>query len=86
MVQSHLLISKEEDLNAHATKQFEFQSLELSESKILMLGSSAVVSVKAEIQGLYNKQPANGTFIFTRVWSNASGKWQVVAGHSCIIT
>lgn len=80
-----VLVSKEEDLNAHATKLFEFSSLELSDYQIRALGSSAVVSVKAEIQGTYNQQPANGTFRFTRVWSNISGKWQVIAGHSCVI-
>ena len=79
------LVSKEEDLNAHSSKAFVFKSLDLSESKILVQDNSAVVSVKAEIKGSYNGQPANGDFRFTRFWSNASGKWQVVAGHSSVI-
>ena len=80
-----VLVSKQEDLNAHSNKDFVFKFLELSESKILIQENSAVVSVKAEIQGFYNGQPANGNFRFTRFWSNASGKWQVVAGHSSVI-
>ena len=79
------LISKEDDLQAHANKTFVFKSLELSESKILMQENSAVVSVKADIQGDYHGQPANGCFRFTRFWSNTSGQWQVIAGHSSII-
>lgn len=80
-----VLVSKEDDLNAHSSKAFVFQSLDLSESRILTYENSAVVSVKADIQGSYNGQPANGRFRFTRFWSNASGNWQVVAGHSSII-
>ncbi|MEM6451769.1 MAG: nuclear transport factor 2 family protein [Cyanobacteria bacterium P01_D01_bin.105] len=79
------LVSKEDDLNAHASKAFVFESLDLSELKILVYENSAVVSVRAEIQGYYNDQPTNGSFRFTRFWSNTSGKWQVVAGHSSVI-
>jgi hypothetical protein len=80
-----VLVSKEDDLNAHSSRAFIFKSLDLSESKILIQENSAVVSVKAEIQGYYNGQPTNGSFRFTRIWSNTSGKWQVVAGHSSVI-
>ncbi len=80
-----ILISKEDDLRAHSSKAFVFESLDLSESKILTQEKSALVSVKAEIQGHYNGEPANGCFRFTRFWSNTTGKWQVVAGHSSVI-
>lgn len=80
-----VLISKEDDLSAHASKLLVFESLDLSQSKILIHRDSAVVSVKADIQGYYNGQPANGLFRFTRFWSNTSGEWQVIAGHSSAI-
>ena len=80
-----ILISKEDDINAHASKTFVFKTLDLSELKTLIYENSAVVSVKAEIQGFYNDQPTNGSFRFTRFWLNTSGKWQVVAGHSSVI-
>jgi len=80
-----VLISKNEDLNAHSSKVFVFNSLKLSDFKILVQDNSAIVSVKAEIKGNYNGQPANGNFRFTRFWSNMSGKWQVIAGHSSVI-
>ena len=87
LITNHLgiLVSKEDDLNAHSSKAFVFKSLEISEFKILIHENSAVVSVIAETQGYYNNQPANGSFRFTRFWSNISGKWQVFAGHSSII-
>jgi hypothetical protein len=80
-----VLVSKEEDLNAHSSKAFVFNALDLSDSKILVQNNTAVVSVKAEIKGSYNGQPTNGVFRFTRFWFNTSGKWQVVAGHSSVI-
>ena len=80
-----ILISKEEDLSAHSSKAFVFESINLSESKMHLYDNHAVVSVKAEIQGCYNGQQANGRFRFTRVWSKTSEQWQVVAGHSSII-
>ena len=80
-----VLVSKEEDLNSHSTQTFVFESLDLSDSRILIHDNSAIVSVKADIQGSYNGQPANGNFRFTRVWANNSGKWQVIAGHSTLI-
>jgi ketosteroid isomerase-like protein len=79
------LVSKEEDIRAHSSKAFVFNKLNLSDSKILVQDNSAVVSVKAVINGTYNGQPANGTFRFTRFWTNTSGKWQVVAGHSSVV-
>ncbi|MEO0648809.1 MAG: nuclear transport factor 2 family protein [Cyanobacteria bacterium J06650_10] len=43
-----MLVSKEDDLNAHSSKALEFKSLEISELKILVHENSTVVSVKAE--------------------------------------
>lgn len=80
-----VLVSKQEDLDAHSRKAFVFDELNLSDSKILPQVNSAIVSVKAEIKGTYNGQRANGTFRFTRVWLNTSSKWQVVAAHSSLI-
>ena len=79
------LVSKDEDIASHKNKIFVFESLKLSESKIIILEKSAVVSTKANIVGRYNGIEASGQFRFTRVWSGDSGSWQVVAGHSCLI-
>lgn len=80
-----MVLTKEQDLKAHTSKIVEFTSLELSDFRIKELNESAIVSVKADIQGFYNGEPANGCFRFTRFWSNVSGSWQVIAGHSSVI-
>ena len=81
-----MLVSKQEDLHAHANKAFVFNSLELSESQINAYEHCAVVTVKADIQGYYLGEPANGCFRFTRVWAPTSGQWQLVAAHSSKLT
>ena len=80
------LISKEQDLEAHRLKTFEFQSLTLSDTRLLLSGNVGIVSVEADIQGSYHGQASHGRFRFTRVWSLSNECWQVVAGHSCIIS
>jgi len=79
------LVSKKDDLEAHKNKVFVFNSICLSDSHILSLANVAIVSVKATITGSYHGQPANGHFRFTRTWSNISGNWQVMAGHSSVV-
>ena len=86
MLPNKALKQENEDLASHKNKVFVFESLELSESKIITIEKSAIVSTKAKIRGFYNGIEANGKFRFTRVWSSESGDWQVVAGHSCLIT
>lgn len=79
------LVSKDEDLASHRNKAFTFESIELSESKIIVFENSAIVSTKTRIRGIHNDLETNGEFRFTRVWANESGDFQVIAGHSCLI-
>ncbi|SFM22372.1 nuclear transport factor 2 family protein [Marinobacter zhejiangensis] len=74
------------DLEAHKAGLLRLTSIELSGQRILVSGqNTAVVSVKADIEGTYSGHPAGGRFAFTRVWSKDSGQWQVIAAHSGIV-
>lgn len=76
-------LSKSMDLEAHKSGSLRLNSIELSGQKILVSGqNTAVVSVEAKIEGTYSGQAAGGSFTFTRVWSQDSGQWQVIAAHS----
>jgi hypothetical protein len=78
-------LGKEADLFAHKSGALRISKLEPSERKIKLAGDkAAVVSVRVQIIGTYEGQPAGGDFRFTRVWVSSSGHWQVVAAHSCI--
>ena len=76
-------LNKSMDLEAHESGLLKITSIELSDQKILLSGqNTAVVSVKANIEGTYSGQSAGGNFTFTRVWSKDTGQWQVIAAHS----
>ncbi len=79
------LVSKNEDLESHRNQDFKFSELKLSDFHFNILHLNIIVSVRAEIEGLYKGQEANGNFRFTRVWSKGAGHWQVVAGHASLI-
>lgn len=81
------LVGKEEDLAGHKSGALKLDSLEPSEQHILLTGGVAIVSVKMQLLGSYNGIPTNGIFRFTRVWSQSQdGTWQIVAGHSGIVS
>jgi hypothetical protein len=79
------VISKSEDLESHRNRIFEISTILLSNTKLIELGNSVVVTTQAQISGSYNGAPASGEFCFTRVWSNIEGSWKVVSGHSSLI-
>lgn len=88
-------ITKQQDLDDHRSQRLKIDVLELSEQEISMHGETAIVSVKTRLEGKYNQQPAEGEFRFTRVWSRSktmpysshtgASRWQIVAGHSCLM-
>ncbi|NHC35339.1 nuclear transport factor 2 family protein [Scytonema millei] len=81
------LVGKEEDLAGHKSGALKLNSLSASEQQILLTGDVAIVSVKMQLSGSYNDTPTNGIFRFTRVWSQSQdGTWQIIAGHSGIVS
>ncbi|MDZ4870787.1 MAG: hypothetical protein CLLPBCKN_000175 [Chroococcidiopsis cubana SAG 39.79] len=81
------LVGKEEDLAGHKSGALKLNSLSASEQHILLAGDVAIVSVKMQLSGSYNGTPTNGVFRFTRVWSQSQdGTWQIIAGHSGIVS
>lgn len=77
-------LGKEADIAAHKSGALSIFQLTLSEQQIKVLsGDVAVVSVRAQITGEYEGQPAGGGFRFTRVWARSPrGNWQVEVAHS----
>jgi ketosteroid isomerase-like protein len=85
---SHLgeMISKQDDLAAHKSGLIKIYELNPSEQKIRLHGEVAIVFVRMQIFGLYDSNPANGDFRFTRIWAmSPTGTWQIVAAHIGII-
>lgn len=76
------LMSKEDDLAAHKSGLIKIHELTPSERQIQIHGEVAIVSVRMQIVGSYDGNPANGDFRFTRVWAiSGSGTYHIVAAH-----
>jgi hypothetical protein len=76
------LLNKQDDLAAHESGLIKIYELNPSEQKIQIHQEVAIVSVRMQISGLYNGNPVNGDFRFTRVWAISSMEtWQIVAAH-----
>ncbi|WP_283148023.1 nuclear transport factor 2 family protein [Silvimonas soli] len=80
-------VSLQDDLDAHRSGQLQIHTLTLSEQQVHTHGDMGVVSVRAQIAGIYAGQPANGDFRFTRVWALTADRtaWRVVAAHSGLV-
>jgi ketosteroid isomerase-like protein len=84
IITSHLgeLLRKQDDLAAHESGLFKIEELQPSEQYIQIHGEVAIVSVRMQVSGSYNGNPANGNFRYTRVWAiSPNGTWQIVAAH-----
>jgi ketosteroid isomerase-like protein len=80
------LLNKENDLASHRSGILKVKELKPSEQHVRLHGDVAIVSVRMQLLGTYDGNPANGDFRFTRVWALSSdGTWHVVAAHAGIV-
>ena len=90
IITNHLgaLMSKQDDLTAHESGLVTIDELQPSEQQIQILSDeTAIVSVRMQLSGTYNGNPANGDFRFTRVWTrSAIATWHIVTAHISMIT
>jgi hypothetical protein len=79
-------VGKAEDLALHASGKIRITRLEPSDERVLLLEGAAIVTVRLDIEGLFDGKQSNGAFRFTRVWApGPKSGWQVVAGQSTLI-
>jgi hypothetical protein len=62
------LLGKDDDLAAHGSGKLKIEELIPSEQHIGLVGGVAIVSVRMQLKGSYDGNPAHGDFRFTRVW------------------
>lgn len=80
------ILTKQADLEAHASGTVKLQVLTPSEERIQVVGDVVIVSVRMHVLGSYAGTPSEGHLRFTRVWARSSnGDWQVVVGHSSVV-
>jgi ketosteroid isomerase-like protein len=81
------LLGKDDDLAAHRSGKLKIDELIPSEQHIGLVGDVAIVSVRMQLSGSYDGNPANGNFRFTRVWAlSPENTWRVVAAHAGLVS
>jgi ketosteroid isomerase-like protein len=80
------LLGKDDDLAGYRSGMLKIDNLIPSEQHISLVGDVAIVSVRMQLSGSYDGNPANGDFRFTRVWAlSAENTWRVVAAHAGLV-
>ena len=74
------LQSREQMLASLRAGTTHFKSLEFSDRKVRLYGSTAVVTSRAEVDGVSPDGPLSGSYRYTHVWvRNAQGVWKIVS-------
>jgi ketosteroid isomerase-like protein len=77
---SGILQSKEQALAALHSGAMRFSSLDLSDRKIRLYGTTALVTSRAEVKGTGPEGDMSGSYRYTRVYvRDARGVWRVVS-------
>ena len=74
-------LTKEDDLAAHRAGLLRIERLDVSDTQIRLLADTAIVTLKADVQGGYDGQGFGGAFAYTRVWTRTDQGWRIAAAH-----
>lgn len=72
-------------LNSIKTKRFDYKAAELSDTKIAAVGSTGVVTGRAQIEVEAGGHLVHLNARYTAVWVNVDGTWQFIAWESTSI-
>ena len=79
-------ISKEQDLEAHASGFLKIHSIVLSEQHVMTHEETSVVTCLADIDATFNDDRAEQQFRFLRVWRKTpEGGLHVIAGQATLV-
>lgn len=79
-------ISKQQDLDAHASGFLKIHTIELSERNVMTHGETIIVTCLAEIDATFNDERSEQQFRFLRVWTKSpEGDLHVVAGQATLV-
>lgn len=84
--QSGARLTKADDLAAHASGLLTIHRIDFDDLHVRIIASSAVATVTATLVGAYAGQGFNGTFAYTRFWSQGGTRWIVEAAHCSAVS
>ena len=72
------VVTKMQQLDRMRTRQFVLTKIELNDVKVKLIGSTAIVTSQAEVEGTNEGNSMRGTYRYTRVYSRLpSGVWKI---------
>jgi hypothetical protein len=78
--------SKADELAARRGGLRKFSQLDVLERKIRVYGTTAVVTSRAVVAGVYDDMPLTGEFRYTRVYNLSHGQWRIVSFEASPVT
>jgi ketosteroid isomerase-like protein len=79
-------LTKADDLDTHKSGLLKIKRIDISDQRVRPAGTCAIVTLVADVGGLYDGQSFSGRFAYTRVWETANGHWRVAAAHCSTIS
>ncbi len=70
--------TKASQINRLRTHSLVFRKLDLSDMKVKMIGSVAIVTCRAQVEGINDGVDIDGAFLYTRIYQRLpSGVWKI---------
>ena len=79
------VLTREQDLSAHAEGLLKLSRLDLSETRYTVIGDMVLVTTKATLVGRFADAVIDGHYAYTRLWRQTGTGWAVVAGQAARI-
>ncbi len=80
------IASKADELAARRDGQRKLTQIDVVERKVRIYGTTAVVTSRAIVTGVYDTMPLTGEFRYTRVYNLSHGQWRIVSFEASPIT
>ena len=72
------VVTKTQQLERMRARQFVLTKIELNDVKVKLIGTTAIVTCQAEVEGTNEGNSIRGTYRYTRVYSRLpSGAWKI---------
>ncbi len=79
------VMSKADDLGAHASGVFRFKTLAVLDAQAHRVGDMVLTTTRADVAALMGGNEMGGSFAYTRLWKRSPTAWRIVAGHGALI-
>lgn len=77
-----VVIDKHTDLETHKSGILKISNICVSEHKIDFNEDLAIVTLLADIQGVFGEVDISGKYRYLRIWQNKGNHWKIISGSA----